>query len=161
MMKMNKQNKAKKKMAPWLITVIYFGCIALVLGGLYGVYLLVGVNDNVPAVKEQKTVVVEESDGSQKTVISGEEAFDKDGYALDENGERVKDSNGNYINQLARWATVLLGAEVDPNDFGVDDEGYCYRPSTGERYKTADGEEFTDMDAYRGKVSDKAVDKNE
>lgn len=150
---MTKQKKSRRKMPPWLITVLYFGCIALVLGGLYGIYRLTG-EDEIPPSEEPKTMIVEEADGTQKTVVSGEDAFDRDGYLLDEKGERVQDADGNYINQLARWAEALLGAEVDHNDFGVDEEGYCYRPSTGERYKTPEGREFTDMDAYNGGFSD-------
>ncbi len=176
---MAKRKKAKQKMPPWLVTILYFGCIALIIGGLYGIYSLTGGKDET---KKEETVKIQNMDGSvtevpkdeaqevtvenpdgskNKTIVSGEDAFDKDGYFLDSNGERVKDADGNYMNQLARWAEALLGAEVDANDFGVDEEGYCYRPSTGERYKTSDGKEFTDMDAYNGSVSDKTEAKNE
>lgn len=151
-MNKNKQKKPRRKMPPWLVTILYFGCIAIVFGALYGGYRL--THKPQKEEKQPNTMIVEEADGTQKTVVAGEDAFDKDGYVLDENGERFKDSEGNYQNQLAVWAEAFLGAEVDANDFGVDDEGYCYRPSTGERYKTADGREFTDMDAYNGGFSD-------
>ncbi len=93
-------------------------------------------------------------ENAAQLIKSGEDAFDTDGYVLDDNGERVKDADGNYQNILASWASEFLGAEVDVNDFGVDESGYCYRPSTGERYKSADGREFTADDAYNGGFDD-------
>ena len=73
-------------MPPWLVVVLYFGCIALIIGGMYGIYRLLGGSENKP-VEKPKTVTVEEADGTRKNVVSGEEAYDKDGYTLKE-GDR-------------------------------------------------------------------------
>ncbi len=144
---------AKRKMPAALVAVLYFGAIALFIGACYGVFRLT-YNAPEASKKPQKTMVVQDSTGKQQTIVRGEDAYDEDGYAIDAEGKRIKDKDGNYSNVLAFWAKEFLGAEVDANDFGVDKEGYCYRPSTGERYKSADGREFTPMDAKNGGFGD-------
>lgn len=153
-MKKSKNAKtAKRKMPPVLVAVLYFGAIALFIGMCYGVFRLTA-SEPEKSKKPQRTMVVEDSSGKQQTIVRGEDAYDDDGFAIDSEGERILDKDGNYSNILAFWAKEFLGAEVDTNDFGVDKEGYCYRPSTGERYKSADGREFTAEDAKNGGFED-------
>lgn len=142
-------------MPAYLVVILYFGCIAIVIGGLYGVFRLTGGSGSQQGeINEGPTIISEDMYGNQKTLVPGEEAFDKDGYILTESGEKSLDADGNYRNILALWAETFLGAEVDANDFGVDEEGYCYRPSTGERYTTPDGREFTAQNAKDGGFGD-------
>ncbi len=147
------QSKRKHKMPEWLIVVLYFGCIAVFFGGLYGAYKLTS-KDNTALDENQTKTIVEEADGTQREYVSGKEAFDKDGYSLDDNGERIKSADGTYSNILVEYAK-RINIELDSNDFGVDDKGYCYRPSTGERYKTPSGREVTAAEITDGGYIDK------